>query len=178
MKVKAEIMDGDALRRTLTRLTHEILENNRGTDNLAVVGVRARGDILAQRIIQNIHEIEGIRVPLGELDITLYRDDFQRMDEAPIVQDTSIPFHMNDMNVVLVDDVLFTGRTVRAALDALLDYGRPARIQLAVLVDRGHRELPIKADYVGKNVPTSLGEQIQVKLEEQDGVDRVSLVEL
>ena len=170
-------MDAKGLGRTLQRLTHEILERNRGIKNLAVVGIRDRGDILAQRIIRTIHDIEGEEVPLGILDITLYRDDFQRVTESPVLQETDITFDVTEKTIVLVDDVLYTGRTIRAALDAVIDLGRPGMIQLAVLVDRGHRELPIKADYVGKNVPTSAGEEIQVKLKEVDGEDRVLLVE-
>jgi pyrimidine operon attenuation protein/uracil phosphoribosyltransferase len=176
MKIKAELMDNKNIVRTLRRLTHEILEKNLGIDDLVIVGIRNRGDCLARRVIASIQEIEGEKVPLGVLDITLYRDDFQRFTESPIVQETNIPFDITDKKVVLVDDVLYTGRTIRAALDALIDFGRPALIQLAVLVDRGHRELPIKADYVGKNVPTAIGEEIQVKLEEVDGEDRVLLV--
>lgn len=178
MKIKAELMDNQALNRTLLRLTHEILERNRGSKNVVLVGIRNRGDVLARRMIESIRQIEGEEVPLGVLDITLYRDDFQRVTESPVLQGTEIDFDVTDKTVVLVDDVLFTGRTIRAALDAIMDLGRPAAIQLAVLVDRGHRELPIKADYVGKNVPTAAGEEIQVKLEEMDGENRVSMVEV
>lgn len=178
MREKSEIMDAKALGRTLLRLTHEILEKNRGAENLVIVGIRDRGDVLAYRIIQQIAEIEEKEVSLGVLDITLYRDDFRRGSDMPVVQETEIPFDITGKRVVLVDDVLYTGRTIRAALDALMDYGRPSIIQLAVLVDRGHRELPIKPDYVGKNVPTAQDEQIQVQLAEVDGKDRVSLVEL
>lgn len=177
MKIKAELMDGEAINRTLLRLTHEILEKNRGTKNLVIVGIRDRGDLLARRIINSIKEIEGQEVPLGVLDITLYRDDFRRLTERPVVQETDIPFDITDRRIVLVDDVLYTGRTIRAALDALIDFGRPALIQLAVLIDRGHRELPIKADYVGRNVPTAVGEEVQVKLKEMDGEDKVLLFE-
>ncbi|HDQ44023.1 MAG TPA: bifunctional pyr operon transcriptional regulator/uracil phosphoribosyltransferase PyrR [bacterium] len=177
MKIKSEIMDAAAIKRTLLRLTHEILEKNRGAENLIVVGIRTRGDVLAYRIIQHIAEIEKKEVTLGVLDITLYRDDFERLYEMPEVRDSDIPFDITGRHVILVDDVLFTGRTVRAALDALMDLGRPARIQLAVLIDRGHRELPVKADYVGKNVPTALEEQIRVELEEIDGADRVCVVQ-
>ena len=177
MKIKAELMDSEAITRTLLRLTHEILEKNRGTKDLVIIGIRDRGDLLARRIINIIKEIEGGEVPLGVLDITLYRDDFRRLTERPVVQETDIPFDITDKKIVLVDDVLYTGRTIRAALDALIDFGRPALIQLAVLVDRGHRELPIKADYVGRNVPTALGEEIQVKLKEMDGEDKVLLFE-
>ena len=176
MKVKAELMDGQAVSRTLLRLTHEILEKNRGTEDLVIVGIRDRGDNLARRMIESIREIEGETVPLGVLDITLYRDDFQRLAESPVIQETDIPFDITEKKVILVDDVLYTGRTIRAALDALIDFGRPALIQLAVLVDRGHRELPIKADYVGKNVPTAAGEEVQVRVKEVDGEDRVVLV--
>ncbi len=176
MKVKSELMDGEGVTRTLLRLTHEILEKNKGAKNLVIVGIRNRGDCLAQRIIKHIEEIEGVQTPLGILDITLYRDDFQRITDRPVVQETDFPFDLTDKRVVLVDDVLYTGRTIRAALGALIDYGRPALIQLAVLVDRGHRELPIKADYVGKNVPTAFGEEIQVKLKEVDGEDNVLLL--
>lgn len=178
MRIKAEIVDEQGITRTLQRLTHEILEKNRGVKNLVIVGIRNRGDCLAQRLIESIQKIEGEEVPLGVLDITLYRDDFQRFTESPVVRETDIPFDITEKKVVLVDDVLYTGRTIRAALDALIDFGRPALIQLAVLVDRGHRELPIKADYVGKNVPTATGEEIQVKLREVDGEDKVLLVEL
>ena len=176
MKVKSELMDGEGITRTLLRLTHEILEKNKGTKNLVIVGIRNRGDCLAQRIIKHIQEIEGVQIPLGILDITLYRDDFRRITDRPHVQETDFPFDLTDKRVILVDDVLYTGRTIRAALGALIDYGRPAQIQLAVLVDRGHRELPIKAGYVGKNVPTAFGEEIQVKLKEVDGKDNVLLL--
>jgi len=174
-RIKAKIIDEEGLNRTLTRLAHEILEKNKGVHNLAIVGIRTRGVPLAERIVRKIEEIEGKRVPLGILDVTLYRDDFKY--KHPIVRVTDIPFGIDDMNLVLVDDVLYTGRTVRAALDALMDFGRPARIQLAVLVDRGHRELPIRADFVGKNIPTSIGEEIQVRVKEVDGEDSVLLIE-
>ncbi len=177
MKVKSEIMDAKDMTRTLNRLTHEILERNHGTADLVIVGIRNRGDILARRIIQRIAEIEGHTVPLGLLDITLYRDDFQRITDRPVIQETDIVADITDKKIILIDDVLFTGRTIRAAMDALMDLGRPAQIQLAVLVDRGHRELPIKADYVGKNVPTSVNEQIQVNLKDQDGEDQVRLMD-
>ncbi len=177
MKIKGELMDHHAMRRTLRRLTHEILERNKGIENLVIVGIRNRGDSLARRIIECIEEVEGSRVPLGVLDITLYRDDFQRITESPVIQESDIPFDITDKKVVLVDDVLYTGRTIRAALDALIDLGRPASIQLAVLIDRGHRELPIKADYVGKNVSTATKDQVQVMLKEVDGEDRVLIVE-
>ena len=177
MKIKAELMDAQGISRTLQRLTHEILEKNRGIHNIGIVGIRNRGDVLAQRIIQSIKDIEGDEVDLGVLDITLYRDDFQRFSESAVVQETDITFDMTDKTIILVDDVLYTGRTIRAALDALIDLGRPACIQLAVLIDRGHRELPIKADYVGKNIPTAVGEEIQVQLKEVDGKEQILLVE-
>ncbi|MFC1570004.1 bifunctional pyr operon transcriptional regulator/uracil phosphoribosyltransferase PyrR [bacterium] len=177
MKVKCEIMDAEDVTRTLNRLTHEILERNHGTGNLVIVGIRNRGDVLARRVIHRIHEIEGKTVPLGLLDITLYRDDFQRLADRPVLQETDIDVDITDQRIILVDDVLYSGRTIRAALDALMDLGRPSMIQLAVLIDRGHRELPIKADYVGKNVPTSIHEQVQVKIKETDGEDQVLLME-
>jgi len=176
-KVKAKIIDDVGLKRTITRLAHEILERNRGAENLVIVGIRTRGVYLAQRIIDEIAKIEGRQLPLGILDITMYRDDFRQRLRHPVVQQTEIPFDIYDKNVVLVDDVLYTGRTTRAALEALMSFGRPARIQLAVLVDRGHRELPIKPDYVGKNIPTSIGEEVQVKMREIDNEDGVLLVE-
>jgi len=176
-KVKAKIIDEKGLKRTVTRLAHEILERNRGIEKLAIVGIRTRGVFLAQRIIKEIERIEGSTLPLGILDITLYRDDFRQKLKQPVVQQSEIPFDIDEKNIVLIDDVLYTGRTTRAALEALMAFGRPERIQLAVLVDRGHRELPIKPDYVGKNIPTSIGEEIQVKMKEVDGEDCVLLVE-
>jgi len=176
-KVKAKIIDEIGLKRTVIRLAHEILERNRGADHLVIVGIRTRGVFLAQRIIDEIYNIEGKRLPLGILDITMYRDDFRGRLKQPVVQQTDIPFDIYEKDVVLVDDVLYTGRTTRAALEALMSFGRPERIQLAVLVDRGHRELPIKPDYVGKNIPTSIGEEVQVKLNEVDHEDCVLLVE-
>jgi len=173
--VKAQLADAKGLDRSLTRLAHEILEKNRGVENLVLVGIRSRGMPLAQRLVQKIREIEGKEVPVGILDVSLYRDDFKY--KQPQVRVTDIPFSIDNKNIVLVDDVLYTGRTVRSALNALMDYGRPARIQLAVLVDRGHRELPIKADFVGKNVPTSIGEEVQVRVKEIDGEDGIWLVE-
>jgi pyrimidine operon attenuation protein/uracil phosphoribosyltransferase len=173
-KIKARLIDERGLQRTITRLAHEILERNKGVESLAVVGIRTRGAPLAERVVRKIKEIEGKNTPLGTLDISMYRDDFRR--KIPMVKGTDISFDIDDMNVVLVDDVLYTGRTARAAMDALMDFGRPATVQLAVLVDRGHRELPIKADYVGKNVPTSIGEEVQVHLKEQDGEDCVLLI--
>jgi pyrimidine operon attenuation protein/uracil phosphoribosyltransferase len=169
------VMDGDRLARSLTRIAHEIVERNRGIEDLALVGIRERGVPIARRIAKQLLEITGRHVPTGALDITLYRDDLMRqaVGPQPLVRSTDIPFNLDDRLILLVDDVLYTGRTIRAALDALIDFGRPKAIQLVVLVDRGHRELPIKADYVGKNVPTSRRESVQVRLEEVDGHDEV-----
>ncbi len=177
VKVKATIIDAHGLERTLNRLAHEIVERNAGASNLAVIGIRTRGATLAERLVKKIEQIENKKAPLGILDITLYRDDFRRRLKQPTVQATEIPFNIDEMNVILVDDVLYTGRTSRAALDALMDLGRPASVQLAVLVDRGHRELPIQPDYVGKSIPTSIGEEVQVRLRENDNEDCVLLVE-
>jgi pyrimidine operon attenuation protein / uracil phosphoribosyltransferase len=169
-----QVMDALAIQRALTRIAHEILERNKGTDELALVGIRSRGVYLAERIRKNVQEIEGgAALPFGVVDITLYRDDLDRGVQNPVVKGTDIPFAVDGRRILLVDDVLYTGRTVRAAMDALVDFGRPQSIQLAVLVDRGHRELPIRADYVGKNLPTSQREQVQVRLAEADGVDEV-----
>jgi pyrimidine operon attenuation protein/uracil phosphoribosyltransferase len=169
-----QVMDALAIQRALTRIAHEILERNKGTDELALVGIRSRGVHLAERIRRAVGEIEGSApIPFGVVDITLYRDDLDRGVQNPIVKGTDIPFPVEGRRILLVDDVLFTGRTIRAAMDALVDFGRPQSIQLAVLVDRGHRELPIRADYVGKNLPTSRREQVQVRLAEVDGVDEV-----
>jgi pyrimidine operon attenuation protein/uracil phosphoribosyltransferase len=169
-----QVMDALAIQRALVRIAHEILERNKGTADLALVGIRSRGIHLAERIRAAVREIEqGEAIPFGVVDITLYRDDLDRGVQNPIVKGTDIPFPVEGRRILLVDDVLFTGRTVRAAMDALVDFGRPQSIQLAVLVDRGHRELPIRADYVGKNLPTSRREQVQVRLAEVDGVDEV-----
>jgi pyrimidine operon attenuation protein / uracil phosphoribosyltransferase len=169
-----QVMDALAIQRALTRIAHEILERNKGTDELALVGVRSRGVYLAERLRKKIEEIErGAPPPFGVVDITLYRDDLDRGLQNPVVKGTDIPFAVDGRRILLIDDVLFTGRTVRAAMDALVDFGRPQSIQLAVLVDRGHRELPIRADYVGKNLPTSRREQVHVRLAEADGVDEV-----
>jgi len=171
------IMDADRMARSLTRIAHEVVERNRGTDGLALVGIRTRGDVLAKRLAAALEQITGHPMPTGALDITLYRDDLMRhaVGPQPLVRRTEIPFSIDDKKILLVDDVLYTGRTIRAALDALIDFGRPKEIQLIVLVDRGHRELPIKADYVGKNVPTSLKETVTVQLKETDGADEVSV---
>jgi pyrimidine operon attenuation protein/uracil phosphoribosyltransferase len=168
-------MDADRMSRSLVRIAHEIVERNRGVDDLAIVGIRERGVPLARRISAELERIAGKAVPTGALDITLYRDDLMRqaVGPQPLVRSTDILFDIDNRVIVLVDDVLYTGRTIRAALDALIDFGRPRAIQLVVLVDRGHRELPIKADYVGKNVPTSRRESIQVRLQEVDGHDEV-----
>ena len=169
------VMDADRIARTLTRIAHEIVERNKGVDDLALVGVRTRGVHLARRLARTLKEITGDEVPTGALDITLYRDDLMRnaVGPQPLVRRTEIPFSIDDRKILLVDDVLYTGRTTRAALDALIDFGRPRGIQLIVLVDRGHRELPIKADYVGKNLPTAPDQSVQVRLQESDNRDEV-----
>ena len=166
-----QILSADDIRRAVTRIAHEIAERNEGARDVVLVGIRRRGVPLAERLAATLADFEGIRVPVGTLDITLYRDDLRLRGPAPVVRSTSIPADVTHRTVVLVDDVLYTGRTVRAALDALADLGRPARIQLAVLVDRGHRELPIRADFVGKNVPTSGEEWVETRLREVDGAD-------
>jgi len=178
VRIKSKIMDEQDLGRTIARLTHEILEKNKGLENIVVIGMRTRGVYLAERIAKKLKEVENKKVPLGVLDITLYRDDFRTALKQPKVQITDIPFSIDNKNIILVDDVLYTGRTVRAALDALMDFGRPASIQLAILVDRGHRELPVKADFIGKNVPTSYGEEIRVHMKEIDKDDGVFLVDI
>ena len=173
---KTVLMDEDAIRRALTRISHEIVERNKGTAGIVLVGIRSRGIPLAERIAAAIEKIEGTRPAIGVLDITLYRDDLSTLAYQPIVRETEIPVDITGKTIV-VDDVLYTGRTIRAALDALIDMGRPKIIQLAVLIDRGHRELPIRADFVGKNVPTSSKEEIRVMLEEHDREERVVLAE-
>jgi pyrimidine operon attenuation protein / uracil phosphoribosyltransferase len=174
--VKAQVLDAAALDRALTRIAHEVIEKNGGAKDLAFVGLRTRGVTLAQRLAAKVAAIDGASVPVGTLDITLYRDDLD-LRGAPVVRGTNIPFPIKDKTVVLVDDVLFTGRTIRAALDALIDLGRPRMIQLAILIDRGHRELPIRPDYIGKNLPTSRREAVAVRLTEHDGEDRVVIEE-
>lgn len=178
LRDKNVIMDKMAMKRALTRIAHEIIERNKGVDQVALVGIRRRGGPLATRLARRIEEIEGIKIPVGVLDITLYRDDLTTLSAQPLVRRTEVDFNINDLVVVLVDDVLFTGRTVRAAMDALIDLGRPKCIQLAVLVDRGHRELPIKADFVGKNVPTGKQEIISVMVDELDEKDEVLIQEI
>lgn len=174
---KTVIMDEPAIRRGLIRIAHEIIENNKGIKDLIIVGIRTRGIPLAERLVDEIERIEGVRLPVGILDITLYRDDLSTLSYQPVVHQTQIPGNINGKVIVLVDDVLYTGRTVRAALDAIIDIGRPKVIQLAVLVDRGHRELPIRADYVGKNVPTSGKEVVGVQLRPVDQADKVVIKE-
>jgi len=176
LKIKSELLDKTSISRALTRISHEIIEKNHGAKNLAIVGIKSRGDVLARRIADNIKSIENTEVPIGAVDITLYRDDYDRISKVE-VKSTELPFSVDDRDIVLVDDVLYTGRSTRAAMDVVMDYGRPKTIQLAVLVDRGHRELPIQANYVGKNVPTSKNEIIVLKLEEPDGGEKVLLAE-
>jgi pyrimidine operon attenuation protein/uracil phosphoribosyltransferase len=176
MKVKSTIMDKAAIERALKRMAHEIIEQNKGLENLYLVGIRTRGVPVAKRLSQYLREIENRDVPVGVLDITLYRDDLTTISHQPVIKSTQIDFPIADANVILCDDVLYTGRTVRAAIDALLDFGRPAIIQLCVLIDRGHRELPIKANYVGKNVPTSKEEIIKVSFSETDEDETVNIV--
>ncbi len=176
-RTKATVMDAEAISRALTRVAHEILEANKGAGNVALVGIVTRGALIAESLAVRIREIEGTRVPVGTLDISFYRDDLA-LRLNPEVHTTDIPFDVEGRDVILVDDVLFTGRTIRAALDALMDYGRPCSVQLAVLVDRGHRELPIRADYVGKNVPSSRRERVRVRLEALDGTDAVEILEM
>lgn len=176
-KIKTQIMDSKAMSRALMRISHEIIERNKGIDNLVLVGIKRRGEPLAQRIAENIQRIEGDTVPVGVLDITRYRDDLHITQKNLLNQEVTFPFSVDKKIVVLIDDVLFTGRTVRAAMDALIDVGRPTAIQLAILIDRGHRELPIRADYVGKNVPTSRNEQISVQVQEIDANNQVVILE-
>ncbi|MDR1421529.1 MAG: bifunctional pyr operon transcriptional regulator/uracil phosphoribosyltransferase PyrR [Coriobacteriales bacterium] len=176
LQTKSVVLDAESIDRVLTRITHEILEANKGAGDIALVGIVTRGDLLAGELARRIEAIEGVRVPVGSLDISFYRDDVA-LRLAPEVYSTNIPFAVEGRSIVLVDDVLYTGRTIRAALDAIMDYGRPAAIQLAVLVDRGHRELPIRADYVGKNVPSSSSEQVRLFLEAVDGRSAVEILQ-
>lgn len=178
MKFKATLVEGDALSRVLVRMSHQIIEKNKSVEGLCLIGIKTRGVPLAERMAKNIFAIENKKVEMGALDITLYRDDLTDIAEDPVINSTDTGVDVTGKNVVLVDDVLFTGRTVRAAMDAVMSLGRPATIQLAVVVDRGHRELPIRADYVGKNVPTSRNEVISVNLSEIDGNDSVELFEI
>jgi len=177
LRTKALILDEKAIQRATTRIANEIIERNKGTKDLVLIGIKTRGIPFAERLGRKICEIEGVKVPVISLDITLYRDDLTEVNQQPVVKDSAINIDINAKNVVLVDDVIFTGRTVRAALDALVDKGRPKKVQLAVLIDRGHRELPIRPDYVGKNVPTSKSEIVSVQFEEIDNVDKVVIKE-
>ncbi|MDN7241323.1 bifunctional pyr operon transcriptional regulator/uracil phosphoribosyltransferase PyrR [Planococcus sp. N028] len=179
MAEKADILDEQAVTRAITRIAHEIIERNKGIDDCILVGIKTRGAFIAKRLAEKIEKIEGKAIMTGELDITLYRDDLsvKNKNQEPLVQQVDITHNISNKKVVLVDDVLYTGRTVRAAMDAVMDLGRPAQIQLAVLIDRGHRELPIRADYVGKNIPTSSDERIVVQMVESDGKDRVAIHE-
>ena len=177
LREKAKVMDADQIDKALVRIAHEIAENNKDINDLAIVGIRTRGSLLAQRLAEKMKTIVKRELPVGALDITLYRDDLTAVAEQPVVHKTEIDFDIQDKVIIIVDDVLYTGRTIRCALDALIDFGRPKCIQLAVLVDRGHRELPIRADYAGKNIPTSQKETVQVKIKETDGVDEVVTAE-
>jgi len=177
MKIKATIIDEAGMNRTITRLAHEILEKHGGTENIAILGMRTRGEFLAKRIHGKIKEIDGADVNLGALDVTLYRDDFRTRLKQPEISVTDITFDLNGKDIILIDDVLYTGRTARSALDAIMDLGRPQTVRLCVLVDRGHRELPIKGDFVGKNIPTSINEEVKVQMKEIDGEDAVYLIE-
>ncbi|HQO37340.1 MAG TPA: bifunctional pyr operon transcriptional regulator/uracil phosphoribosyltransferase PyrR [Candidatus Omnitrophota bacterium] len=177
MKEKSIVLDQETVSRSLVRMAHEIIEKNKGVGNICLVGIRTRGVFIANRLAENIKKIEGRDVPAGTLDITLYRDDLTLIAYQPVVHKTEIDFDISGKDVVLVDDVLYSGRTIRCALDALIDLGRPNTIQLAVLIDRGHRELPIRPDYVGKNIPTAKDETVQVRLSEADGKDEVVIME-
>lgn len=178
MNFKANILDSDSVIRAMARISHQILEKNKGAGNLVLIGIRTRGVPLSKMICENIEKFEGIKPPAGILDITLYRDDLSLVYDHPVINSSDIPFNITGKNIILVDDVLYTGRTVRAAIDALMDLGRPKTIQLAVLIDRGHRELPIRADYIGKNLPTSAEEIVSVKTMENDGEIGVDLYTL
>ena len=177
MKVKSKLIDEPGFNRIITRIAHEILEQNKGSKNLVLMGMRTRGEFLAKRLFLKIKEIENIELPLGVIDVTLYRDDFRTRLKQPEVSVSDITFNINDKHIILIDDVLYTGRTVRSALNAIMDLGRPNTIQLFVLIDRGHRELPIRADYVGKNIPTSIDEEIKVKMAEVDSEDAIYLID-
>ena len=177
LKFKAQILDEQSFERTLVRISHQIIEKNHGVDGLCLIGIKTRGVPLARRIAANIRSIEGVEVPVGELDITLYRDDLSTISDVPVVSGSHVPFSIAGKTVVLIDDVIFTCRTARAALDAIMELGRPARVQLFCMIDRGHSELPIKADFIGKNIPTALSEVVSVKLTETDGETNVSILE-
>jgi pyrimidine operon attenuation protein/uracil phosphoribosyltransferase len=177
MKYKAQIMDEISVERAIVRIAHQIIEKNHGVDNLCIIGIKTRGIPLASRLVTAIKSIEGVQVEMGKLDISLYRDDLTDLSGEPVLNSTDIPFSIVNKNVILVDDVVYTGRTVRAALDAIISLGRPASIQLAALIDRGHRELPIRTDYVGKNIPTSKAEVVVVRIKEYDGETSVCLYE-
>jgi len=178
MKIRTKVADSEGLDRILTRIAHEILEKNKGSKDLILIGMRTRGEFLASRIQEKLKNIDGADLPIGVLDVTLYRDDFRTRIKQPEVSVSDITFDINDKHIILMDDVLYTGRTVRSAMNAIMDLGRPASIQLFILVDRGHRELPIRADYVGKNVPTSQNEEIKVKMSEVDEEDAIYLIEI
>ncbi len=178
MQYKAEIMDDNSMRRAISRIAHEIIEKNKGTNDLVLIGIQRRGAFLAKMIAAKIKEVEGKAIPVGDLDITFYRDDLSILSEHPIVNGTNIGFSITNKRIVLIDDVLYTGRTARAAIEAIMEIGRPKFIRLAVLIDRGHRELPIRADYVGKNVPTSLQEIVDVRLAEVDGINMVTISDI
>lgn len=178
MKIKTKVADKEGLDRILTRIAHEILEKNKGSQNLVLMGMRTRGEFLAQRIYKKLKSIDGAELPIGVLDVTLYRDDFRTRIKQPEVSVSNITFDINEKHIILIDDVLYTGRTVRSAMNAIMDLGRPASIQLCILVDRGHRELPIRADYVGKNIPTSQNEEIKVRMIEVDEEDAIYLIEV
>ena len=178
MKIKTKVVDTESLDRILTRISHEILEKNKGSKDIILMGMRTRGEFLARRIQNKLKIFDGADLPLGVLDVTLYRDDFRMRIKQPEVSVSDITFDINEKHIILVDDVLYTGRTVRSAMNAIMDLGRPASIQLCILVDRGHRELPIRADYAGKNIPTSMNEEIKVRLKEVDGEDAIYLIEV
>jgi pyrimidine operon attenuation protein/uracil phosphoribosyltransferase len=177
-KIKAVMLDTQDVQRVITRMAHEIIEKNHGSKDLYLIGMRTRGEFIAKRIAEKISEIENVLTEIGILDVTFYRDDWRAKLKQPLVQTSHIPFDINDKKIVLIDDVLYTGRTVRAALDEIMDFGRPVKVELAVLVDRGHRELPIQPDYTGKQIPTSIDEEVRVKLTEVDGKDEVLLVQV
>jgi pyrimidine operon attenuation protein/uracil phosphoribosyltransferase len=178
MKIKTKVVDTEGLDRILTRISHEILEKNKGSKDIILMGMRTRGEFLARRIQNKLKFFDGADLPLGVLDVTLYRDDFRMRIKQPEVSVSNITFNINEKHIILVDDVLYTGRTVRSAMNAIMDLGRPASIQLCILIDRGHRELPIRADYVGKNIPTSLNEEIKVRMTEVDEEDAIYLIEI